>query len=71
MIRSMLTGCAILAPFAIGGTVLINVLEPGGGVVLGFIVLLGAACGIVGPLIDEKLNGPALRPPRRSPNTSA
>lgn len=56
MAKSILKGSVIIAPFAIVGTVLINVLNADRDTVVLFIYSLGVACGIVPFYVDEQLS---------------
>jgi len=73
MLKAMAIGFAILLPFAVIGTVLVNVLDASRPVALGFLLAMGAAAGIVGPLVDFKLNPEASkrRKDRGGPGLSA
>ena len=59
MLRSILVGCAILAPFTIAGTVLVDTLHASPTVAVTFIITLGVLCGVVGVAVDLRLNPPA------------
>jgi len=56
MVRAVMMGTAILAPIAVGGTVLVVELNAPTWAVVGFFMFLGFLCAGVGALLDARLD---------------
>ena len=56
VLGTILKTTAVLAPFAVGGTILVNVLQASEAVVILFVFAVGAACGIVPFFFDDELS---------------
>jgi len=72
MLKAILIGSLVLAPFVIAGKVLLIVFGASQEVQTAYLVFVGVLAGIAGPVADVKVNGwEASRRHRRPPRTPA